>query len=71
MKKKVYGIAGGDQGYGSGDIFEAVAWQDSTREDPMTAQDLEGNWVEVYGMFFIDDNGVPQQSGWSEYIPQM
>ena len=51
---KVYGIAVGGNGYGSGDIFQVVALKFQE------GKDLEGNWVKLLGLFYIDKNGEPQ-----------
>lgn len=56
---KIYGIAAGYDGYGSGDIFTAFDFRPATHDEPELAKDIEGTWVEVLALFYIK-NGEPE-----------
>ena len=67
--KKVYGISAGNQQYGSGDIFEATAYKESTQDEGEMAKNKHGEWIDVLGMLFVGDDGEPHMVGWRKYIP--
>lgn len=58
MNKQIYGVSSGDQGYGSGDILKGTEYKESTPDSFLQVKDMEGNWVDVYSVFTIENNEV-------------
>lgn len=59
FERRLWGIAGGDQEYNSGDIFRVKNWKESTEEEAMMALTMDGKWVYVYTVFaIIEDEPV-------------